>query len=42
MRSGRLVEEVGRYLSGEADMGGWVGVQSLCAGGRVRIVWRGV
>ena len=42
MRSGRLVGEVGRFPSGEADMGGWAGVQNLCAGGRVQIVWRGV
>ena len=42
MRNDRLVGEVGRYLSGEADMDGRADVQNLCVGGRVRIVWRGV
>ena len=33
MRNDRLVGEVGRYLSGEADMDGRADVQNLCVGG---------
>jgi hypothetical protein len=42
MRNGRLAGEVGRFPSGEVDMGGLVDVLSPCAVGIVQIVWREV
>ena len=42
MHNGRLAGEVGRFPSGEADMGGLADVLNLCVVGIVQIVWRGV